>query len=387
MPDPSPQNSGSTNGLALSMGGGGARAAYQVGLLRCMARHFPNLEVPYITGISAGAINAAQLAAYDGNFGAAVDDLTKAWSNLSPEHVFRLSRWNLIVNAAKWIIRLFSGKQSKRFDVRGLVDSAPLRQYLQAHLSAGPKGELPNIQHNIDNGSLQALAISTTNYLTGQTITWTQGKGLESWEGINKRSRKTNITIEHVMASAALPIFFPAVKLDSGWYGDGGIRLYAPLSPSVHLGADKILAISTRYKRSKNEEFKPLVKGYPPPAQVVGVLMNAVFLDLLDQDADRLEQTNQMLRKIPEDERGDQRIIDLFILRPSQDLGKLASKYEDKMPAMFKFLMRGQGVHEQSSPDWLSMILFHPEYLTRLIELGEKDAEARLDELKQFFDK
>lgn len=384
MPDTTENNSGSASSLALSMSGGGARAAYQVGLLRCLARHFPDLELPYITGISAGAINAAQLAAYDGNFSAAVDDLTQAWCNLTPEHVFRLSRWNLIINAAKWAIRLFSGRQSKRFDVRGLVDSAPLRQYLQAHLSSGPKGKLPNIQHKIGNDSLRALAISTTNYMTGQSITWTQGKGLESWEGINKRSKKADITVEHVMASAALPIFFPAIKLDGGWYGDGGIRMYAPLSPSVHMGADKILAISTRYSRTKSEEYKPLVKGYPPPAQIVGVVMNAVFLDLLDQDADRLEQTNEMLRKIPEEQRGNKRIIDLFILRPSQDLGKLAGKYEDKMPAMFKFLMRGQGVHEQNSPDWLSMILFQQEYLTRLIELGEKDAEARLDELKHF---
>lgn len=375
------------HGLALSMSGGGARAAYQVGLLRCIARHIPDLEIPFITGISAGAINAAKLASTTGNFSHAVEELTKAWCSISPDQVFKHDSFSLFKNALFWGFRLFAGKQSKRFQVEGLVDSAPLREYLQKHLHADEDGLLPGIEQNLESGSLQALALSTTNYMTGQTITWTQGCDLEGWEGINQRSQKTYIGIKHIMASAALPIFFPAVKLDGGWFGDGGIRLYAPLSPAVHLGADKILAISTRYNRTIEEEHRPLVQGYPPPAQVIGVLMNSVFLDLLDQDANRLTRTNEMLRQIPEEKRNGKRIIDLFVLRPSQDLGKLAGDYEAKLPYAFRYLMRGQGVHEISSPDWLSMIMFQHEYVSRLIELGEQDAENRLDELKRFFEK
>jgi NTE family protein len=368
------------------MSGGGARAAYQVGLLRCISRRIPDLKIPYITGISAGAINAAKLAAATGSFSEAVEELTQAWCSISPDQVFRQERFNLLKNAILWGFRLLAGKQSKRFKVEGLVDSEPLSTYLHKHLQTDADGRLPGIEKNLDEGWLKALAISTTNYMTGQTITWTQGCDLEGWEGINQRSQKTYIGIKHIMASAALPIFFPAVKLNGGWFGDGGIRLYAPLSPAIHLGADKILAISTRYNRSVEEEHRPLVQGYPPPAQIIGVLMNSVFLDLLDQDADRLQRTNEMLKKIPEEKRNGKRIIDLFILRPSQDLGKLAGDYEAKLPAAFRYLMRGQGVHEISSPDWLSMIMFQHEYVSRLIELGEQDAENRLEELKIFFE-
>jgi NTE family protein len=376
-----------TGGLALSMSGGGARAVYQVGLLRCIARHFPDLEIPYITGLSAGSINAAQLAAHRGSFKASVDDLTRDWLSLTNERVYKLNQLTLLKNAFSWGIRFFSGKRSSRLNVRGLLNSNPLREYLQIHLQADSSGCIPGIQENIDNGSLQALAIPTTNYMTGQSITWTQGRDLKSLEDINRRTRETYITVEHVMASAALPILFPAIKLDGGWYGDGGIRLYAPLSPAVHLGADKILAISTRYNRTEEEEHQPMVKGYPPPTQIFGVVMNAVFLDLLDQDVKRLERTNAMLQKIPEARRDGKRLIDLFVLRPSKDLGKLAREYEEDIPSVFRFLMQSHGLHEQSSPDWLSMILFQYDYLKRLIELGEQDAERRLDELAQFFEK
>jgi NTE family protein len=187
------------------------------------------------------------------------------------------------------------------------------------------------------------------------------------------------------MASASIPIFFPAVKIDKHWHGDGGIRLYAPLSPAIHLGADRILAISTRYGRSRAEADQPVILDYPPPAQIAGVLMNAIFLDLLDQDADRLERTNRLLEKLPEDEREGRRVIKLFILRPSQDLGRLAAQFEPKLPRLFRTLMRGQGTQTTSSPDWLSMVMFQTDYLSYLVELGARDAEAKRAEIEEFF--
>jgi len=140
------------------------------------------------------------------------------------------------------------------------------------------------------------------------------------------------IGVEHVMASAALPLFFPAIQLDHGWYGDGGVRLTAPLSPAVHLGADRILAISTRYGRTREEADRPAVDGYPPPAQVAGVLLNAIFLDLFDGDALRLQRINDLVDRLPEDQRAGMRHVDLLVLRPSLDLGRLASEYEADMP-------------------------------------------------------
>jgi NTE family protein len=186
------------------------------------------------------------------------------------------------------------------------------------------------------------------------------------------------------MASSALPFFFPAIEVDGHWYGDGGIRLTAPLSPAVHLGAAKIFAVSTRYARSREEADLPLVAGYPPPAQVAGMLFNAIFLDLLDGDAMHLQQVNQLLAQLPVERWGTLRPIELLVLRPSQDLGRLANDYEAALPRGFRFLTRGLGTREARSNDMLSLVMFQADYVRRLIEIGEADAAARGDEIASF---
>jgi NTE family protein len=186
------------------------------------------------------------------------------------------------------------------------------------------------------------------------------------------------------MASAALPLFFPAVRLEDGWYGDGGMRLTAPLSPLLHLGADRILAVSTRYDRSPEEAAQPSVEGYPPPAQVLGVLLNAIFLDLLDSDALRMERVNELLEQVPPEERGGMRRVELLVLRPSEDLGALAGHFEPDLPRSFRWMTRGLGTRETRSPDFLSFVLFEPDYLRTLMEIGERDAEAQGDAIERF---
>jgi NTE family protein len=192
------------------------------------------------------------------------------------------------------------------------------------------------------------------------------------------------LTVDHVMASSALPLFFPAIRVGDEFYGDGGVRLAAPLSPALHLGARKILAISTRYDRSAAEARVPEVTGYPPPAQVLGVLLNSVFLDILDQDALRLERLNQLIDQVPKSGRNGLRPVKLLVLRPSMDLGRLANEFEPDLPRTFRFLTRGLGTRQTTSPDLLSLVLFQPDYIHRLIELGETDAEARADEIDEF---
>ncbi len=162
------------------------------------------------------------------------------------------------------------------------------------------------------------------------------------------------------------------------------MRLSAPLSPAIHLGAQKILAISTRYSRTVAEAQIPEVTGYPPPAQVMGVLLNSVFLDLLDQDALRLERLNHFLKLVPPEERDGLRPVTLLVLRPSVDLGRLANEFEPQLPKTFRFLTRGLGTRQTKSPDFLSMVLFQPDYINRLIELGDADAEARGEEIDAF---
>lgn len=370
--------------LALVMGGGGARAAYQLGLLRCLARRAPELRIPILTGVSAGAINAVHLAAHPGTFAQAVDSLSALWGELTPEKVFRVDARSLLWHGLRWALRLSSGGHARVPRVRSLVDATPLREFLEEALAV-VEGEIPGIAYNLSRGRLKAIAVTTTSYTTGRTVTWIQGRDdVEGWERPQRKGIKTKITLDHVMASAALPLFFPAVRIGNAWYGDGGIRQSAPLAPAVHLGARRIIAVSTRYERSLREAEEPAIAGYPPPATVLGVLLNSIFLDMLDQDAFRLERINGILRKLPEEERNGLQIVDLLVLRPSRDLGKLAAEYEAALPKAFRFLTRGLGTRETTSPDSLSIVMFQREYLNRLMEIGEVDAEARADQIAAF---
>ncbi len=371
---------GDPGALAFVMGGGGARAAYQAGVLRYLSRRFPELQVPIVTGVSAGAINAAHLAAHHGTFRQAADELFHLWSSLNVEQVFRTDAGSLAGHAVRWGRQLVSGGGRSPPRVRGLLDTGPLRGYLTDSLHA-VDGELTGIHYNLAMGRLRAAALSTTNYSTGQSVLWVQGQGVTEWERPSRRSRLTRLTVDHVMASAALPLVFPAVQIGKHWFGDGGIRLTAPLSPALHLGADRILAISTRYPRSISEADAPVVTGYPPPIQVAGVLMNSVFLDLLDDDAHRLKRINQLLAGLPPGRRSGMRPVRLVTMRPSVDLGRLANRYEPQLPRAFRFMTRGLGTKHTKAPDFLSLLMFQPDYTAELIRVGEADAEGREDDL------
>jgi NTE family protein len=224
--------------------------------------------------------------------------------------------------------------------------------------------------------------MTTLNYATGQTVTWVQGRQIEGWERSNRRSAACHLTVDHVMASSALPLFFPAIRLGRDWHGDGGVRLAAPLSPALHLGARRILAVSTRYRRTAEEEQRPETHGYPPPAQILGHLMKAVFLDVVDEDVNRMERFNRLLCQLPPEDHHGMAPVEVVALRPSVDLGSLAGEYEPKLPGFFRFLTRSLGTRETTSPDFLSLIMFQPDYLRRLIEIGEADADERGDELE-----
>jgi len=369
-------------GLAMVLSGGGARAAYQVGLLRSLGRRFPGLRFPVLTGVSAGAINAAFLAAHPRPIAEAAQDLSELWSNLDVEDVFEADFLDLARNFIRWSLRLVSGGSPLSPQVRGLVDTSPLRSLLERAYRA-EDGRITGIARNIAAGHLRSVALTALDYGTGKTINWVEGCDTCTWESANRRSISTELWVDHVMASSALPLFFPAAEVEGAWYGDGGIRLAAPLSPALHLGADRILAVSTRYARSWEEADEPYARGYPAPAQILGHLMKAIFLDVLDRDVGRLERLNGVLEKLPPEERGGLKTVKVVLLRPSRDLGKLAAGYEVRLPKAFRFLTRGLGTRESSSPDFLSIMMFQPDYLRALIELGEEDAEARADEVAE----
>jgi NTE family protein len=367
------------------MTGGGARGAYQVGTLRALARHLPDLHVPIITGVSAGAVNAVHLASHHGTFAQAVDELVSLWGELTAERVFRSDLLHLSWGVARWGARLLSAGLFPAPEVRGLLDTTPLHEYLSESMAA-IDGEITGVDYNLHRGTLKAVAVSTTSYTTGQNVIFVQGRNIDLWERPNRKSVQARLRVEHVLASAALPGVFPAVRIADQWYGDGGIRLIAPLSPALHLGAHRILAVSTRFDRSQAEADVPEVRGYPPPAQILGVLSKSVFLDLIDQDALRLERINRLLERLPEEERDGMRPIRLLVMRPSQDLAALAGEYEPRLPRSFRYLIRGLGTSRTGSPDVLAMMMFQPEYIRRLIELGEEDAERRMDEILQLLE-
>lgn len=384
------QESNETRGAAPSMSaksklgfvltGGGARGAYQVGVLRWLAQRYPELHVPVLTGVSAGAVNTTKIAAHHGTFRQAVDELTALWLELTPAKVFRVDAITMLSTAVRWGVRLVAGGTKATPDVRGFLDTSPLRALLDEVL-VDIGGKLPGVEYNLNRGTLDAIAVVATSYTTGQTISFVQGRDVERWIRPLRRAELTRITVDHVMASAALPIFFPAVRIGDMWYGDGGIRLIAPLSPALHLGADRLLAISTRYERSQSESDAPAIVGYPPPAQVLGMLLNAVFLDLVDHDAVRLERINRLLAELPPERRDGMRHVDLLVLRPSIDLGALAADFEPQLPRAFRFMIRGLGTREVQSPDLLSMLMFQPDYIARIVDVGYADAEARAHEL------
>src|SRR5689334_15846938 len=275
--------------LALVLTGGGARAAYQVGVLRCLARRLPRTRFDIITGVSAGAINAIFLASRRGALADIVEELRQVWSSLQLKDVVYLGPASLS---------------------HGLLDTTPLRRTLERLFPLDERGRIRGLEENLAHCQPQAVAITTLDYATGQTVTWVEGCDIPTWQRPLRRSVRTTFSIDHIMASASLPIVFPAVQLGKHWYGDGGIRLSAPLSPALHLGATRMLAISTHYAKSFTEADEEQVSGYPPPAQILGQLMDAIFLDVIDEDVVRMENSNKFLRDISPEQRHGYRVVD-----------------------------------------------------------------------------
>jgi NTE family protein len=373
-------------GLGLVLSGGGARAAYQVGVLRILAREFPEAVPDVLTGVSAGGINAAFLAARPEPYQQKIDELAEMWSNLHISEVFRVDTQNLTWRALRWGGRLLSGGKSPLPPAKSMVDTKPLREVLERELHAA-SGPIDGISANLNAGWLRAFALTASSYTTGQSITWVQTREdcpMPAWERPLRKSCMCPIRIDHVMASAALPFFFPAIEVDGAYYGDGGIRLTQPLSPAIHLGARRIIAVTTRYAKTREEADRPSIVGYPPPAQVAGSLFNAIFLDQLDSDAMQLRLINALIEAHAEEKRQGLRPIELLVLRPSEDLGRLANAYEADLPKAFRFFTRGLGTRETRSNDMLSLVMFQTDYVKRLIELGEHDALARRAEIEAF---
>jgi len=369
--------------LALALGGGGARAAYQAGVLRALARRIPDLQFPILTGVSAGAINTTFLACHTSPLRANIDALADTWVELRLSDVFRTSPAALLSRVVRTAAQITAGSPPGVEPIQGMVDTQPLRAFLRRVLDTSD-GSLPGIATNLQNGRLEAVALTATRYATAQSVTFSAGRQLSDWDQPQRVSVRTDLTVDHVMASAALPLLFPAVRIGKEWYGDGGVRLVAPLGPAVHLGADRILAISTCFRPRSGEPLQTPEPGPPGPAQVMGVLYDAIFLDLLDQDVMHLTRINQLIEALPEDLRHGMRTVQLFVIRPSVNLGVIANEYELQLPKTFRYLTRKLGTRRSKSQTMLSTIMFEPGYIRRLLELGERDGIAAADGVARF---
>jgi NTE family protein len=350
-----------------------------VGVLAAIAEHRPDLRFPILSGVSAGAINTAFLAAHPGSLGNAVDGLRGEWLRLDSERVYHVPTFRM----ARWVVRIVAqlalGRLKGFSSVRGVLDMRPLSRFL------GDMIDFNGIAANIDAGRLAAVALTATSYNTGQAVTFVQGRpGIEMWERSLRMAVPSQITLSHVMASSAIPLIFPAVKLDGAFYGDGSVRQGAPLSPAIHLGARRLLAISSRSVRRPS--FEPGAGEYPTTAQVMALLFNAIFVDSLDADAERLERVNALVDAlIPgADAPGGAQRIRLLMLRPSQDVGDLTAGLQPKLPAAFKRVVESMGAKGRGAQEFLSYLLFDPEYTGLVMELGYDDARNQWDTIERF---
>jgi NTE family protein len=372
--------------VGLILTGGGARAAYQVGVLRALTEFLPrgaSTPFPIISGTSAGSINAAVLAVDASDFRYAVRRLMTVWKNFHVHHVYRADLLGTVGNSMKWIFAALSGGRLRNIPI-SLLDNSPLAALLARYV------DFSGIQRNIDNGALHAFSVTCSGYTSGQSVTFYQGQPhLENWQRARRIGVAMPISLEHMMASSALPFIFPPVHINREYFGDGSMRQIAPVSPALHLGADKLLVIGVGRQLQPGAE-RARGTNYPTLAQIAGHALNSIFLDSLEVDLERLQRINRTIELIPHDVRTSTGYplhkVDFRVITPSEELEKIAAQHADELPRVMRTLLSSVGGLRASGSNLLSYLLFEKSYCRALIQLGYKDTMTRKDDLLGFLD-
>ncbi|QZA80361.1 patatin-like phospholipase family protein [Deefgea piscis] len=373
-----------TSNTALILSGGGARAAYQVGVLLAIAKILPRGSpnpFPIICGTSAGAINAAAMAVGAGDFHRAVLQLARMWQGLQGESIYMADLPYLSKTAAHWLLALLCGGLGQR-NPRAFLDNAPLRALLTREV------DFSQIEQHIQSGALRAVAISALGYSSGQSVSFFQGADdLSVWSRAKRVGVRTELNVSHLMASSAIPLIFPAEHIHREYFGDGSVRQIAPLSPAIHLGARRVLVIGVA-PHSDDGPARQHSPSYPTLAQVTGQLFNSVFLDSLDTDLERMTRINRTLSYVPLEARRTGQLelhpIEVLSISPSKPLEKLTLSFSRDFPLGMRFLLGGLGAFRRQGSVVASYLLFSQAYLRQLIRLGYRDAMDKEAELSVF---
>lgn len=373
---------------ALILSGGGARAAYQVGVLKAVAEILPAGHpnpFPIICGTSAGALNALALACHAGNFREAVNDLEDLWQQLTPEQIYRSDLWSLLKGGGRLVTSLLNEGVGRKHPV-ALLDNAPIKELLERTIAFN------NIDTAINQGFLEAVSVTAMGYSSGQSVSFFQAaEHLKPWQRHNRIGSNCKLGIEHLMASAAIPTIFPSVLINREYFGDGALRQLAPISPALHLGAERIFVIGVSGNRNPVHWVKRRrTRHSPSMAQIMGHLLNSAFIDSLEGDIEHLDRINALLQLIPESQRLAAGVplkpVDSLVISPSEELDKIAGRNIRYLPRTLRFFMRAVGATASGGgATAASYLLFASPFCKALINLGYKDAMWEKEGIDTFF--